>query len=489
MSSSINLDLDALTTAIKDSMKSKLASDWVFIVPAEVIILKDGDEAIALDGETKSEIIRSTDHSSVFQEAITVASQKGGGRIIVLPGWYTLLSTINIDFSKIVIEGYSYGHDLFFTNDDNYYGLTNKYPVVLSAVGIDAIKIGATNLVFGIAIKNLAITGSDTESVQDDSVYSEGAGISILKGQCIRIENVHVTRKYQGIYMSAGFETYDDVIDIVFLENLMFSYNVYGINQGGWVTHVRGRNIFGYLNQRSLIKVNPQYDWILENIFSNADSWNATNPRDTPIYIGTRRHVEIRNVQVHGAKGTTLCPVPLMWFDLNAVTEGNTEADVVVNRAVLAETQADAIRVDGTGGTLIVKNIRAGTSYMGGGGTISGQIVYNYSSAIRVILVDGKVSCGQPVPWVGEVKARNLYVIRSGGEGWTEKSGVATITAGATSVTVNHGLYDVPSKVLITPLEQPEGKLWVANRTATSFDIITDVAPSVDLPIAWFAKV
>jgi len=71
----------------------------------------------------------------------------------------------------------------------------------------------------------------------------------------------------------------------------------------------------------------------------------------------------------------------------------------------------------------------------------------------------------------------------------TENSGVATIQAGSTRITVSHGLAITPSKVLITPLASPPGKLWVENITATSFDIATDTAPTADLQVAWYAEV
>jgi len=68
-------------------------------------------------------------------------------------------------------------------------------------------------------------------------------------------------------------------------------------------------------------------------------------------------------------------------------------------------------------------------------------------------------------------------------------SGQATIPANSTRVTVQHGLFATPSKVLITPLGSPPGKLWVENITATGFDIVTDTAPTADLRVAWYAEV
>ncbi|MCC5989923.1 MAG: hypothetical protein LM558_00235 [Thermosphaera sp.] len=69
------------------------------------------------------------------------------------------------------------------------------------------------------------------------------------------------------------------------------------------------------------------------------------------------------------------------------------------------------------------------------------------------------------------------------------RTGVATIPAGSTRITVSHGLITTPSKVLITPLGSPPGKLWVENITSTSFDIVTDTATTSNLNVAWYAEV
>jgi len=82
-----------------------------------------------------------------------------------------------------------------------------------------------------------------------------------------------------------------------------------------------------------------------------------------------------------------------------------------------------------------------------------------------------------------------LYASDVAGLRFQRNSGVATISANSTSVTVSHMLVSTPSKVLITPLASPPGKLWVENITATSFDIATDTAPTADLQVAWYAEV
>ena len=66
-------------------------------------------------------------------------------------------------------------------------------------------------------------------------------------------------------------------------------------------------------------------------------------------------------------------------------------------------------------------------------------------------------------------------------------SGVATIPAGSTRVTVSHNLAGAPSKVLATPLGN--ARIWIENITSTSFDIVTDAAPTSDLRVSWYAEI
>jgi hypothetical protein len=101
------------------------------------------------------------------------------------------------------------------------------------------------------------------------------------------------------------------------------------------------------------------------------------------------------------------------------------------------------------------------------------------SNEIHIIFNNGN----KPIYPGGNVKLMKnpIYV--------TENSGTAVISASSTRVTVSHGLARAPTKVLITPLGQPQGKLWIENITTTSFDIVTDSAPTNDLTIAWYAEV
>jgi len=71
----------------------------------------------------------------------------------------------------------------------------------------------------------------------------------------------------------------------------------------------------------------------------------------------------------------------------------------------------------------------------------------------------------------------------------TENSGTATISAGNTSVTVNHGLASAPKVVKVTPIGDPGDRWWVANVGDTSFDIVVASAPTADISFYWEAEV
>jgi hypothetical protein len=67
-------------------------------------------------------------------------------------------------------------------------------------------------------------------------------------------------------------------------------------------------------------------------------------------------------------------------------------------------------------------------------------------------------------------------------------SGVATVPAGSTSVTVQHRLVCRPGKVIITPLAQPPDGIWVSDITEDTFTIRVSQAPQSNMPVAWMAE-
>jgi hypothetical protein len=84
-------------------------------------------------------------------------------------------------------------------------------------------------------------------------------------------------------------------------------------------------------------------------------------------------------------------------------------------------------------------------------------------------------------PWVGDLNTTYYTELKK------KNSGIAVLNSGSTRITVNHGLMGTPSKILITPYANI--RVWIENITNTSFDIVTDTAPTTDVNIAWFAEI
>jgi parallel beta-helix repeat protein len=71
----------------------------------------------------------------------------------------------------------------------------------------------------------------------------------------------------------------------------------------------------------------------------------------------------------------------------------------------------------------------------------------------------------------------------------TENSGIATIPAGSTCITVNHDLAQTPKKVLVTPLSQVSSVWYVANINSESFQICLNQPQNVDVNFSWYTDI
>jgi len=463
--------------------------------PYSYIIYKEHNKTFVKNGLT-GQIEFSGSDTDAIQYAVD-ALPTGGGKIIIMRGKYVLSSPIAIDKNGVHISGESLGGDLFFTADSNYYGISNKIATVLVAEGIDAFRIGFNKFIFGVSIENIAISGTSREEsagTMPDNYYTSGVGINIARGNTLRIRNVEVIRKEYGVKIDTGSFAYDKVVDVLIAENLLFAYNVYGIQTRGWIACSRFRNIYGYINQKSLLDLELLYDNIIENVWSNSDAWNASNAYEAPIVIYAKRDVKIVNVSVYGQKGSALCPVPLMTLCPQITIADSTEwfrGHIIVINPTLFETANDAIKIPvGCKGLVEIYNPHIGSTgiygYAGGSGRIVGCAVKNEAGSDVVVKVrGGYVRSEQNLDvWFVNVPYQNIENVENYR---TRNSGSAIIPAGSTSVTVNHGLVLAPSKVLVTPTANV--KCWVSNITSTSFRINIDTAQTSNITVYWYAEV
>jgi len=210
-------------------------------------------------------------------------------------------------------------------------------------------------------------------------------------------------------------------------------------------------------------------------------SW-IQNPNDNGIDMKYAEHILFINSVISYNKriGANIVNSRNIKF-INSILEANqTGIAVTVSDVVLEETLAYANRDYGI--------------YMG---DLSTVIIRDHSD-IRAsstgidILIDfpGSVLMIDRTSFIDNIRGlEKLTYFKSDHPRYLSKNtGQATIPANATSVTVNHGLICTPKKVLVTPLSQPPGNIWISNIITTSFNINVSTAPSVDLPVAWYAE-
>jgi hypothetical protein len=342
-------------------------------------------------------------------DVITQAISYGG--TVYLNGTFTLTTPIAID-NTVTITGGDMGGDLFFTRDGTYNGFKTKWATVLIANGTDAFQIGINTFCFGVTIQNLGITGKDC----DDSAgpptggVTAGCGINISRGDTIKIFNVEVTHKSIGIGIDTGSFAWDHVCDVLNIEHCIFTYNTIGISSAGWLANSRFNYIWGYINDKNLLKLTLKYDIVIENVFSNADGQSGITITDAPIYILTQQDCSLWHVAVYGCYGSALCPMPLMV--LSPMSAGSPEwyrGHFKLNDITLFETESDAIQIpiDAIGQIDII-DIHAGSSgtqgFAGGDGNITGSIINNKAGLTNVnVYVDygfvNSLQTGRDISW------------------------------------------------------------------------------------------
>lgn len=68
------------------------------------------------------------------------------------------------------------------------------------------------------------------------------------------------------------------------------------------------------------------------------------------------------------------------------------------------------------------------------------------------------------------------------------KQGSATITAGNTFVDVTHSLNKATNRVIVTPIADPGGRVWVSNKTANAMRINISAAAGGNIPFDWIVR-
>jgi len=446
--------------------------------------------------------------TSCIQEAISYVAQLGGGRISIKSGTYAINSTININNTRqLIIEGEqntvleaASNIVMFQVNTGNF----PAYPVtpvvefrhiIFDGNGYNTNAIYVTNRSWQSNIVSCTFRNFQNFAVVYSQAYSH------------RVLNSIFTNNYGGIYMTN--QANDIRIEYTIFEpnsyaDVMIEAPAEGITISNCWMEVSSPQTIGHIYIHTVASYN------LINI-------NIQNIR---FYSGTSIYVD--------GNGTTFdVNVVANYFNATQAINATNVTGIVSRWKIIGNNFNEAtqygINVSKMENSTIVGNFfLAKDSWYGIYGdlyqtAINDNVFMNYGSTTSSTAI--YIPAGDLVTIVGNtflyivngiyyggsngndiVVAHNSFedvttpisgnpiIIGQNGGYITVNSGQAIISSGSTSVTVNHGLSCTPSKVLITPLGQPSGNLWISNITNTSFAINISTAPSANLSVAWLAE-
>ena len=498
-----------------------------------VLVYQEGGHVYAKD--RNGNVICVDSPTACLQESINYVVNLGGGKVFVKNGTYNINSSINMPNGDLhlAIEGESTSTILKVNSDIDVFNFyVNEANQLLRYVYIGNLRIRGDHInhvgtafrfdvytadsklryLAFITVRNVVISGVNRgiyarnlwlARFEDVDIYYSGVSDPIIYldqypgvGSThdiyfdkLYIEDVNTIPVYgvDGVYDVNIYNCYIDVVNKA-------PYDIYFTN---WST---GNKIRGcYLAGATEYAVRTGINNIVEgNIITDVQGgvmvgWdggivmgNVIRAKTYGIRVSGRPYAKIIGNDISGST----VGIYLGWLSNYTEVIGNVIRDIAQNGIHIYHTDYAIIK-----GNTIINASTSSPDYNGiyireeGNHIISNNVILgsNMKYSIAEDLANNDMIVNNVVS--RPINATGANTIVRGNIGHkTAASGQATIAANTTSVTVNHGLVCTPSKVLVTPLGQPPGSIWVSNITATSFNINVSTAPSVDLPVAWYAE-
>jgi len=514
--------------------------------PASYIIYKDDlGYVCAKNGETGKIDYRDTDAATVIQSAIDALTE--GGKILIKKGIYQLTDRLEPPNNSVIVgEGWGtvleYTQDLLSKHQIGYpvgaFVLINKENVVIANLQIDGKadtltynqeNCGAIQL---YPASNCLISQLYIHHIPRDGIVLSGVGRSKNWVLFNRIEHVGST----GIFIAGGAD--EKVIGNVVIEA---GYNNLGPDYDGLFTQASGTenvtnlvvayNTFRNCHRHGMRVRSTKHSIFAFNVCEGNTSYGADFEGTGTESGALEGIIEIggvyRNNSNHGI--TIAWEVRDCYFAPDTVSDNgdygiyvavNSEAvyqphNLIIAPKVVSNNGKAGIRLDGIDGVGYVSDIYIYPGVIkdnGSTGThpygiilngarhiiIIGGIIRNEVTSYQAYGIEERSPSDYNLILFSDCRNNNLgaiHLIATNSKAITcpgyvtENSGTATIPAGSTSVTVNHGLASKPGKVLVTPLSDPGAYWYVVNITDTSFDIVLSAAPTSDVTFAWQAEV
>jgi hypothetical protein len=441
----------------------------------DFIIFQEGNITKAFNTKTKSIEFQGTDTSTVIQN--TINALPGGGKIFVKGDSYNLASAIKIfDKDNVVIDCVP-GKTVFVVSPDltediiQFKASPTRGP--LRHCGINGLRIDMTN-------NNNDIFAISTERMQfsffkNITILRPKFGMKLLRTEFSVFENIYISGKYTtprvGIGLQLGEFQEEATGTRFFCDHNVFNM----IYSAGFEIAVHIRDATGCVF--NVLKIGG----------SNIGVLCGDPPTGYKEWV---RSISIKGLSAES--NTTGIKVAI-----NTARSGMPvliQPDFFGNTTNIDNPTGYQVIIDSTGIKLERFNRIIGGRLKDVSVDNNSQINFNNSQLHLARLWNtgtpgGLGSAHAGLIWfdpsVADIRYWDGTKLR--GRRASFNSGVATILAGSTRVTVSHGLLSAPTKVLATP--QANLKVWIENITATSFDIVVDVAPTVNVNVSWYAEI
>jgi hypothetical protein len=438
---SIIIDRDKLISALQK----------ILVEEASLIVFKGDDGIIyAKDGKTGEIIVGGKDLGAVLQSVVNMVPDYGSATIYIKPGQYDMFTGVRASKAGLAIIGGWVWDWLGAWERSN---APQTYPGVMIRLRTDGIKYfdfgwedpNAPERPMRVAMIGIGAYASDASgnSVQHTSsifIYLRNRVRHSIFRQLFIVNTGYVIQHTKTVSGATGLQD-------VYFEHIACEFPYYkciDLEQGDY--NIRLVDVYAGWNRvdTALVDVRNSFAVYVDRLWILGGSQKA-------LRIEACQRVIARDVIIESVKGSNA-------IEFKNVTDGVLDT-VLVN-------------YDGTNSPTYVLTLSNNTN-------VEIRNVYAKYKNNMYYLVGS-------MPRMINVRFLN---VNTNVEYRSENRGVATIPAGRTRVTVTHNLITTPSRVLVTPLAQPPGKVWVETITSTSFDIVTDTAPTRNLNVAWYAEV
>jgi len=419
--------------------------------------------------------------TACIQEAINYVNNVGGGIVHIRRGSYNISQSITM-LSGVIVEGEGY-----LMNLGEPYPPEVELPVsgtIINANYVDAFT--GSNITSG-GIRDLLINkpargivfgepnklGAAFFHIKNVMVFAPSIrGIEVTNFQYLRIDQLYILRVPDGannVAPGAWFKNQHNNWDggnSVFVDIFVRG----GAQADGVITF---ESIDHALN-------------FIEVIRPQVNAWNSNGVGANIKLVNNYTHgTSLKGINIYGGdfEGGAQYAVKLLGATMNYI---NITFEDATYSVYLGKSSTNQISY-GNIITGVVRSIYNDTSWQNY--VISSYLNFKLDAGGIYGLVFGNNPVNgltRPVLMVGPrgIYFDDIYSIREPGQNF----GIATITAGSSAVNVSHGMGCTPNTVIVTPLGQPSGYVWVSDITSTDFKINISTVPSENLPIAWLAR-